>query len=86
MTNPKRRTMVVNIHHSVRHRLSATDDRYTCNSALDQVLERTTALTRDLDAIAARHDAAAPATSRQVIDLSSAIARTVLDWIDGWPA
>lgn len=64
----------------------ADDDRDEASAVLNQVLGRTVALTDDLRAIANRHVDLAPASSTHVPELTAAISRTVLDWIEAWPS
>ncbi|MEH3138773.1 MAG: hypothetical protein PGN37_01075 [Mycobacterium kyogaense] len=45
-----------------------------------------TELQDDLHIITNRHIDAAPGSSVHVLDLTAAVARTVLDWIGRWPA
>jgi hypothetical protein len=77
---------VISLAKRPRPRVPLGDDRNDASAVLNQVLERTTALCRDLQAIANRHADEAAASSEHVLVLTGAIAGTVLDWIEGWPS
>lgn len=62
------------------------DSLDAASAVLDDVLDRISSLQDDLLAVATQHVDAAPASSVHVLDLTAAIARTVLGWIERWPA
>lgn len=64
----------------------ASDHVHEANAVLNQVLQSTLALVGALHAIANRHFDGAPASSEHVLQLTTALAHTVLDWIERWPS
>lgn len=67
-------------------RVPQGDDLNTASAVLNEVLDRTASLQDGLHDVASRHVDAAPISSIHVLDLTGAIARTVLDWIARWPS
>jgi hypothetical protein len=65
--------------------VAAGDDHTAASAVLNSVLA-VTDLSGDLRDIANRHVDDAPRSAAHVLDLSGAMAHTVLDWIERWPA
>nr|WP_090344910.1 hypothetical protein [Mycolicibacterium malmesburyense]CRL76786.1 hypothetical protein CPGR_04090 [Mycolicibacterium malmesburyense] len=80
------RTSIIDRTEQIRPAVPGGDDRHEASAVLNQVLARTEALHNELQAIVNRHGDNAPASSQHVLDLTSAIAGTVLDWIERWPS
>lgn len=81
-----RQYSTVGLTESLQPMLSGQDNLDAASKVLNDVLEHTAALSDHLRAIANRHVDTAPASSAHVVNLSGAIARTVLDWIGQWPS
>ncbi len=62
------------------------DDRSTANAVLNQVLQLSSSVANELEAIAHRHADQAPVSSRHVLALRVAICAAVIEWIEGWPS
>lgn len=71
---------------SLQPQIPGSDDPGAASTVLNEVLTSAAALAEELRAIADRHATAAPASADHVLDLSSALARAVLDWIARWPS
>ena len=62
------------------------DNLEAASDVLNNVLNQSAAFADDLRAIANQHVEAAPASAEHVRNLSGAVARAVLDWIEQWPS
>jgi len=79
-------TAVIGLAPQWRPTVPISDDREEASAVLNRVLARSLTFTDELRAIANLHLDEAPASSEHVLDLTSAISRTVREWIEGWPS